>query len=297
MLLPHIEGDAALIRHQQPDKVNGHLKMRPKHVILAGNGAIEGGTKPLMRAIMDTTSKQISEHAAASVAAVLAQEFKDRKYFALKDLSEILANMDTLDDYFADYYSFKANISKRYSEAFKAGEIRLRASPAFEDHFASISPSETGLVTVNWDHCFWEDSRFENVIQLHGLASDPESIVLPGEFADDDALVEILESLGFSIEDETIRKQALRMFRGDFRRPLTAALQTAGAWLGKAETICVWGLALHAYDSEVCQAAWRTGRNAERGKKITIINPSEGDRAMCKFLFSAPQHELVEFSA
>ena len=109
MLIPHIEGDAALIRHQQRDKVNGHLEFQPKHVIFAGNGAIEGGTTPLVRALATSTGKQILEHAAASVAAVLGQEFRGRKYFALKDLSEILANMDSLDEYFADYYSFKSS--------------------------------------------------------------------------------------------------------------------------------------------------------------------------------------------
>ena len=296
MLLPHIEGDAALIRHQQQDRINGHLKLRPKHVVFAGNGAIVDGTLPLVQTIAGATGKAVPGHAAASVAAVLGQEFRGRKYFALKDLSEILANMDSLDEYFADYYSFKAALSKNYAEAFKAGEIKLKIARPLENLVETASSHDIGVVTVNWDQCFWEEARFENVIQLHGLASVPESIVLPGEYADDDALAEILESLGFSIQDEGIRNQVLKMFRGDFRRPLTAALQTAGFWLSEAETVCVWGVASHPYDAEVCQLAWDTGRNARKTKTITIINPSETDRAMCKFLFSAPQHELVELS-
>lgn len=297
MLLPHIEGDALLIRHRQLDKINGHLKLRPKHVIFVGNGAIEGGTLPLVRAIADTTGKHVSESVAASVAAVLAQEFKDRKYFALKDLTEILDNVGSLDEYFADYYSFKVNLSKHYLYSSKSGALRPRAATSVQDLVASAATSDIGLITTNWDHCFWEAQHFENVIQLHGLASDPNSIVLLGEFADDEALVEILESLGFSIKDEAIRNQVLKMFRGDFRRPLTASLHTAGFWLAKAETIHVWGLAFHPYDSEVCQLAWATGKESRGKKTITIINPSDADRAMCKFLFSAPQHEFIELSA
>ena len=296
MLIPHIEGDAALIRHQQRDKVNGHLEFQPKHVIFAGNGAIEGGTTPLVRALATSTGKQILEHAAASVAAVLGQEFRGRKYFALKDLSEILANMDSLDEYFADYYSFKASLAGTYADAYATGELKLRANRHLDDLLEKTSPADIGVITVNWDRCIWEQARFHNVIQLHGISSHPESIVLPGEYADDDALTEILENHGFSIQDESVRNQVLRMFRGDFRRPLTAALQTAGFWLNDAETICIFGLAFHAYDAEICQLAWNTGKSAKNAKTITVINPSETDRAMCKFLFGAPQHEFVELA-
>lgn len=173
----------------------------------------------------------------------------------------------------------------------------MRTARPLETLLETAPPPDVGVITVNWDQCIWEESRFESVIQLHGVASDPESIVLPGEYADDDAFVDILENLGFSIQSEGVRNQVLRMFRGDFRRPLTAALQTAGFWLENAETICVWGLAFHPYDAEVCQLAWNAGRNARKAKTITVINPSEADRAMCKFLLSAPQDEFVELSA
>lgn len=195
MLLPHIEGDAALIRHNQADRVNGHLNLRPRHVVFAGNGAIVGGTSPLVRAIADATGKQVPEHAAASIAAVLGQEFRGRKYFALKDLSEILANMESLDEYFAEYYSFKAALARSYAESFKAGELKLRTARPLENLLETAAPADIGVITVNWDQCIWEESRFQSVIQLHGVASNPESIVLPGEYADDDALADILENL------------------------------------------------------------------------------------------------------
>jgi len=105
VLIPHIEGDAMLIRHTESDKTNGHLRLRPTHVILAGNGAIEGGTTPLLRAIEETTNCKVPERAAASVAAVLAQNYKGRKYFALRDLGEILDNVGSLDGYLEEYYS------------------------------------------------------------------------------------------------------------------------------------------------------------------------------------------------
>lgn len=104
MQIPHIEGDALLIKHTLEDKINGHLSMAPKVVILAGNGAIEGGTAPLIQAILNSTGRIVAEQTAASVSAVLAQKFKGKKYFALKDIGEILENMESLDSYLIDYY-------------------------------------------------------------------------------------------------------------------------------------------------------------------------------------------------
>jgi hypothetical protein len=105
MLFPHIEGDGALIRHRLNDKTNGHLAIRPTHVVLAGNGAIVGGTEPLLRAIKDATGKQVTAKAAASACAVLAQSYKTLKLFALRDLGEIIDNVGSLDKYLADYYA------------------------------------------------------------------------------------------------------------------------------------------------------------------------------------------------
>jgi hypothetical protein len=118
MLLPHIEGDAALIRHYTDDKINGHLHISPTHVILAGNGAIVGGTRPLLRAIKDVTARVVDERAAASVCAVLAQTYKDLKHFALKDLTEVIDNVGSLSTYLADYYSFKASLANHYIKAY-----------------------------------------------------------------------------------------------------------------------------------------------------------------------------------
>lgn len=297
MLIPHIEGDSILIRHRHDDRVNGHLKIRPTHVILAGNGAIEGGTAPLVQAIAEITGRLVADRAAASVAAVLAQEYKGRKYFALKDLSEILDNVGSLDAYLADYYSFKSSLANHYMSAFEGGSLKLRESIALEEVVTTVSPSDVGVITINWDPCFWEAARFENVIQLHGLAHNPVSIVLPGEYASDEEVAEVLHNLGFSIQDDSIREQVQRMFRGDFRRPLTASLQTAGMWLDGASTIAVWGLGFHAYDSEVCQLAWYVGRESRERKQIVVINPSETDREICKFLFSSPQFQFAEFPA
>lgn len=296
MLIPHIEGDAVLIRHKDNDKINGHFRVRPTHVVIAGNGAIEGGTAPLLRAIRDVTGRDIAGRAAASVAAVLAQNYKGKKYFALKDLVEVIDNVGSLDEYLAEYYSFKAALSRHYSEGYSNGELKLRSSASVESAIALVSPAKIGIVTTNWDTCLWDASDFENVIQLHGLAGQPESIVLPGEFASDEELAEILNNHGFSIGDDNVRSQVQRMFRGDFRRPLTAALHTAGSWLHGAETIIIWGFGFHPYDSEVCKLAWDVSQNAKETKKIIIINPSDQDREVCKFLFSSEKIAYQEFA-
>jgi hypothetical protein len=297
MLIPHIEGDTSLIRHKEHDKINGHLNIRPTHVILAGNGAIIGGTIPLLKAIKEVTTREIAESAAASVAAVLAQNYKGNKLFALKDLSEVIENVGSLDKYLAEYYLFKSALSKYYSESYIKGELKLRSSESIKSAITLVPPKNVGLITTNWDACIWNANEFENVIQLHGLAGEPESIVLPGEFASDEEFADVLENHGFEIEDDNIRAQVQRMFRGNFRRPLTAALQTADQWLNSAETIVIWGFAFHPYDSEVCKLAWDVSQKLREAKQLIIVNPSERDRDVCKFLFSSGKIVRTEFSA
>lgn len=297
MLIPHIEGDAALIRHKHSDKINGHFRVRPTHVIVAGNGATVNGTTPLLRAIKEVTGREVAPRAAASVCAVLAQNYKSKKQFALKDLIEVIDNVGSLDEYLSDYYAFKSSLSSHYSEGCRNGELSLRSSASMESALTSVSPEKIGLITTNWDTCLWESSRFENVIQLHGIAGQPESIVLPGEFASDEELAEVLDNHGFAIEDDGVRSQVQRMFRGDFRRPLTAALDTASRWLCDAHTIIVWGHAFHPYDSEVCSLAWEVSQALDESKDLIVINPSEQDREVCRFLFSSVKIAYKEFSA
>jgi hypothetical protein len=238
----------------------------------------------------------VDESAAASVCAVLAQTYKDLKNFALKDLVEVIDNVGSLDKYLAEYYAFKASLSDHYVRAHGNGELGLRSSDALDAAITSVSPSDIGVITTNLDACFWQSDRFRNVVQLHGLAGEPESIVLPGEFTSDEELAEILDNQGLVIEDDNVRTQVQRMFRGNFRRPLTAALHTADSWLAHAQTIIVWGLALHPYDAEVCKLLWHFRTSSNHLKHVIAINPSEPDRCMCRNLF--PQHfTFSEFAA
>ena len=123
MLLPHIAGYAVLIRHRNADLVNGHLKTHPKLLVFVGNGAVENGTTPLVKAISDLTGHQVANHVAIPVAAILAQEHKARKHFALKDLAEIIENVGSLDDYLAAYYSCLQEI------IFKSQNCRANSAP------------------------------------------------------------------------------------------------------------------------------------------------------------------------
>lgn len=302
-MLPHIEGDAALIRHSLPDKVNGHLGLRPSLVILAGNGAIEGGSFPLIKALLDSTGRSVSEIASASVAAVLAQSFRGRKNFALKDLSEIFANVGSLDLYLEEYYKFKMAIAENFRQSFELGNICLRTSMPVSEQLTNYSRNDVGVITPNWDQCIWESSNFDNVIQLHGIAQYPESIVLPGEYASDEDWAEILENHGLQIEDDEYRRQVLRMFRGDFMRPVSAALQTSRMWLSNAKTVVVWGLGFHAYDSEICELAWDAFNpsnvycaNRSIHRNVIIVNPSDQHREMCKHLFGGENISYAEFN-
>ncbi len=286
MMIPHIEGDALLIKQHTDDKVNGHLKIKPKTVIFAGNGCVEGGDLPLCTVLSEEYGRKITTDLSASMCAILAQEFKEKKLFTLKDISEIIANVGSIDDYMGSYYEFRSKLANAYREACEKDQIKLRNSEVLEAVLSGQDPRDVGVITTNWDRCFWADQRFPNVIQLHGICDQLDSIVLPSEFATDENLAEVLDSLGFKIEDNKIRQQVYRLFRGDFWRPLNAALQTAEFWLSTADRIVVWGLALHPYDSEVCTALNRltTFCSGTRQKEIIVINPSPEAVALAKIL-------------
>lgn len=285
MLIPHIEGDSLLIKHSLDDKINGHFGVQPKLVILAGNGCIEGGVLPLCKVLSEKYGKTIEPPVAASLCSILAHQFKSRKLFVLKDILEILDNVGSIDAYLDDYYSFKKNLCTEFRNFSKAST--LRSSPKISELLSQFDSKEVGIITTNWDSTFWRDSTFPNVVQLHGVCDMEESIILPSEFAGDEELAEVLDNLGYEIADENIANQVMRMFRGDFRRPVSAALHASSSWLRHAEIIVIWGLALHPYDAEVCDLIQGISPDENFVKKILVINPDKNAFDIAKTLLNS----------
>jgi hypothetical protein len=186
----------------------------------------------------------------------------------------------------SDYYSFKASLTNLFRKSCLQNEIRLRKSESLEKILAGLMPEEVGVITTNWDTSFWNNEKFPNVIQLHGVCDQPESVVLPSEFVSDETLAEVLDNMGFTIADEKIRTQVQKMFRGNYARPLQAALQTAGFWLSSAHKIVLWGLALHPYDAEVCLVLSRLKNQLAETKEVIVINPDKNVGALAEHLLS-----------
>ncbi len=275
MLIPHIEGDDLLIKHCKG--INQHLSLKPKTVIFAGNGCVAGGNDPLCESLKEQFKIDVEPSIAASMCSIVAQRFKGKKLFALKDLVEIIENAGSIDSYMSDYYDFKNSLCQKFNDSFDNKKISLRDSDIISQIIGGTNKEELGVVTTNWDKTFWASSNFLNVVQLHGLSDQRESIVLPSEFATDEDLMEILDNYGNALGNEVVRLQVLRMFRDQYRRPLQVALHTAEFWMNSAQTIVIWGLALHPYDSEVRSLLNAVGKYASKDikKRIIVVNPDK----------------------
>lgn len=128
------------------------------------------------------------------------------------------------------------------------------------DMQAILYDSDTTIICANWDRVFWEDSRLENLIQVHGLCLYPESMIWPVEFVSDLSRDDgVTRHMAFDVPPDCIA--ALK----DAHRKMLEALENC-------ENIYSWGFALNAYDAEL-MALLATVAKRDPKVKLTVINP------------------------
>ena len=263
----------------------------PETVLLIGNGAIENGNIPLERIIygLDTKSKSDRIEKATHIQE-LAILYLARLAFYYRSNAERLflkaARIEKLDDdnyreideigpYLHLIRNKRIELAKAYDEATKSNEISLRNREFFNKSYSNDS---TGIVTINWDEVLWNDSSIDNIIQLHGRCSLPDSLVLPTELIIDTNIFKLKEG-NLLKNDVALRTDYLsRYFRGTkiIRQSLEDVHGIAYDWLRKAKTLIIWGIAFNVYDAELISLFQSPPFNEL--KEIVIANPNSGHR-------------------
>jgi hypothetical protein len=274
-----------LIRANTPDKIT--------KVLVIGSGAIKDGWKPLPGAL---GCPHITDpNVLASILAAYTYHYRrlrnellitmhDKNCDPVAEVEKLRLELHALREH-------RQQVATAYQTAQLTNAISLRECAPIEDLLTK--PDELGVITTNWDSIVWSDGRFKNVIQLHGISSNPDSLIFPSELGTDDHIFELAVNLAIEGKSEKL-KTALAKISGHFRGKDAALLQESHRqainWLQIAKEVVVWGLALHPYDAElltVIQSAQAPGRT-KHIEQVVIINPEKSDRNRSGILLGAP---------
>jgi hypothetical protein len=255
----------------------GSFSKKFDRVIIVGNGAVENGWEPLTRALKVSGSP---EFLAAKLAADAAH-FRSARARLMSNLGSVQNHnnkdkIKILAGQIKDSYRQREVLAEAYCEAVEKKTIFLRECKPISDIL--YSPS-TAVITTNWDELLWNDLRVENLIQLHGRASFPDSLILPSEMRMDDELYFPLTCMNGAAE--VLKEVGLENhFNSTDRSSLSNSELRAQFWIAHAKELFVWGLAAHPYDAELINIISIFGNVAPKDwtEKLRIINPDEGAR-------------------
>jgi hypothetical protein len=259
--LPRPITKVSLIRPNKPDA----FMFSPETVVIIGNGAVEGsGWNPAVRAIAKMRFAEMSD-AEHEIYTKLSPEvlLAHAGFFSRITLLAMLRESSALDDAgFASHVrnlepslrqieNFRQELANEYVVAERNQDLRLRDLP-FQITDA-LKCEKTGVITTNWDELIWKDLRFKNLIQLHGRASAPGTLILPTEsMIDHDSIRNIHHGGTPSKKDEIIMGAYERNSRGESEaRELFLGYAYSRNWIRDAKNLIIYGIAGHIYDVEL----------------------------------------------
>lgn len=252
----------------------------PKRVLLVGNGAVEGGWSALERGTGLPPSTN------PDTAAALLARFAFR-YRRVKNELLIAFNTTGIIPYdryqaarndLSTLHEFRVSVATAFNNAQCMKELRLRHCAPVERFLSN--PDETGIITTNWDGLLWLQPGLKNVIQLHGLASHPDSLIFPSELSTDEHILELAKKVAKSEDTIAAVNWIEGHYRGEFAATLKAAHELAIDWLAGAEEVMVWGLAVHPYDAELLSvlSSWARSREKRERSSVILVNPNRDHR-------------------
>lgn len=263
--------------------------LRPTRVALVGSGAVANTWEPLRTAIRKTIDEGFPDggvphwHFPLETSANMAFWYRMQRIFlfrALKAKSRV-SRRDL--DWILEIGNFRRRIGEEYNEALQNNLIFLQ--PELAQVQQRLNPQQDAVITTNWDELLWRANSFcRNIIQLHGIASIPNSIILPTEtsvddqiFAFDQDFISRLRKISLKMGSTSERiDELLAVFtRGEMTRTLEQAHREAVRWFEAARELVIWGVGLNAYDAEllaVLRAAYGGGVKVSPLEKIIVIN-------------------------
>lgn len=247
-------------------------------VLVVGNGAVENGDGLVWDVIRSYGGADAAIHARMDYGVPLA--FYAANIRTIRN-SLIKTLIRTAGQYRADTcvenawskFSEAEELRKKVGAVFGMGrqagappKSKLRAE--LERYCPDIENDGVGVITINWDELLWQRGGL-NLIQLHGRATHPNSLILPMEQIQDGSLCEDLQL----IEKPKLDHAELdRAFRGECRAWLREAETLAFQWIEFARELVIYGVAMNPYDAELFQVLRRWNSMAAKGYKQTRIN-------------------------
>ena len=264
-------------------------------VLLIGNGAIENGSIPLENIVYDPntagkrdgTGKLLhTKNVTIHYLARMAYLYRSNSEWLLLEAARVEEltkdkhdKLENIKGYLSQVKKLRNKLEKLYRIATTSRTISLRDRELFDEFY---SRNNTGIITINWDEVLWNDSSIENIIQLHGRCSMPDSLVLPTEM--------IIDTNIFKLHEEGLLKNynarktdwLSKFFKGskEIRQSLENAHLTAYDWLNKARKLIIWGVAFNVYDAELVSLF--QAKQFNELKEVVIVNPESEHRDIAK---------------
>lgn len=268
-------------------------------VAFVGNGAIEGGWKPLRTALdhwlksdksvlPKVTSLRCQDREAFHQLALMSYKFKIARgiYFAHWDKhkrgqttfdSILTTQQNGLKPLVCSFIDLRKNIAQSFHTS--QNGMSLRIDPVI----SGILGPTPHYITTNWDNTLWRDNTIENLIHLHGRCEHPDSIVFPTELIIEDTPYDFSifkqESARLS---QVFKQSVISMFRSNFIEALLSAHSLASTWVPKAKKLVIWGYSLGDYDADINALIGAYSPTDKEGLELVVINtdPTVFDRAI-----------------
>lgn len=285
---------------------------KPKRVILIGSGAVKESWEPLLRLLKqkppidmdDSVSSQLFGPIELASHVLANQSFMFRSIRSL--LIRRISNGDLKSETFSHcktsierFNEFRLNLGTYYSKAVEDKDISLRKEV---ESIKNLLCPDTGVITTNWDELFWQQKElFPNLIQLHGRATLPKSLIFPTELTLDEELIAQIDFNRLTskfLEGALSLKEPEKWFREMLSREayfvnLKMAHDTAVHWLSDAEEVVIWGLAFNVYDAELNSIVSVSNHPKQPTKSISVFDTNKEIAIRIAALMAFPFENLT----
>lgn len=162
------------------------------------------------------------------------------------------------------------------AEAYRNADTTRNTLPRqFEE---KLRHPKTVVICLNWDTAFFRDPSISNILQIHGICSVPESIILPSEYA-----LDLITERPFpeKVDEDII----------GYVKAIQSLAMNA---VDHAKEFYVWGASLSAYDAEVIALLGRTRNQLRPESRLWVINPDETVAERAATLMGKNEYVLVD---
>lgn len=276
---------------------SSYSDFHPKRVILIGAGAIKDSWKPLENVFLNANNISdinrlvyTSDDKNNQMACYLSQMVF--KYNSICLGKEKLRNdykrnnitkteKSKLENQFSSFLYELSLFTNAISSSFNNTTLLPKEEIEF---IRECTTNDTGLIVLNWDETLWGmDHVFPNVLQIHGRASIPGSIIYPMEVC--------LEKIHFN--------KLLKQQGNDLTyQSLETVHRLAYEWFYSAEEVISWGVAYNVYESElnsILETAFYDLNKPSQLRKVININVDQKTDYSISRLMNIPLNNIENY--